>query len=86
VLEAAGDACRDSVQALGGSKPLGLLAFDCDARRRVLGVAGMRREVDQMTGQAEGAPLAGFYTWGEITRTRGINGFHNQTLVVLAVG
>jgi len=26
------------------------------------------------------------YTWGEIARTKGINGFHNQTLVVLAVG
>ena len=36
--------------------------------------------------QAGGTPLAGFYTWGEIARTRGINGFHNQTLVVLAVG
>jgi hypothetical protein len=32
------------------------------------------------------APVAGLYTWGEIARTRGINGFHNQTLVVLAVG
>jgi hypothetical protein len=32
------------------------------------------------------APLAGLYTWGEIARTKGINGFHNQTLVVLAVG
>ena len=32
-----------------------------------------------------GAPVAGFYTYGEIARTRGISGFHNQTLVVLAV-
>jgi hypothetical protein len=34
---------------------------------------------------AGGAPVAGFYTYGEIARTRGISGFHNQTLVVLAV-
>jgi hypothetical protein len=32
-----------------------------------------------------GAPVAGFYTYGEIARTRGVTGFHNQTLVVLAV-
>ena len=32
-----------------------------------------------------GAPVAGFYTYGEIARTQGISGFHNETLVVLAV-
>jgi hypothetical protein len=35
---------------------------------------------------AGGAPVAGFYTYGEIARTSGITGFHNQTLVVLALG
>jgi hypothetical protein len=34
---------------------------------------------------AGGAPVAGFYTYGEIARTHGVSGFHNQTLVVLAV-
>jgi hypothetical protein len=28
--------------------------------------------------------VAGFYTYGEIARTHGVSGFHNQTLVVLA--
>jgi hypothetical protein len=46
----------------------------------------MREEVARMVDQADGTPLAGLYTWGEIARLRGINGFHNQTLVVLAVG
>jgi hypothetical protein len=32
-----------------------------------------------------GAPVAGFYSYGEIARTKGTGGFHNQTLVVLAV-
>jgi hypothetical protein len=36
-------------------------------------------------GLAGTAPVAGFYTYGEIARTRGVAGFHNQTLVVLAV-
>lgn len=40
---------------------------------------------DRWTGTG-GAPVAGFYTYGEIARTSGTSGFHNQTLVVLAVG
>ena len=36
-------------------------------------------------GIAAGAPAAGFYTYGEIARTRGLRDFHNQTPVVLAV-
>jgi hypothetical protein len=86
VLQAAGDACADAVRALAGQPPLGLMVFDCESRGRLLGADGMRQEVARMTGQAQGAPLAGLYTWGEIARTKGINGFHNQTLVVLAVG
>lgn len=31
------------------------------------------------------APLAGFYTCGEIARTHGVRGFHNQTIVALAL-
>ncbi|HEV7899513.1 MAG TPA: FIST N-terminal domain-containing protein [Planosporangium sp.] len=86
VLTAAADACRDAVEVLGGQPPLGLVAFDCESRGRLLGPQGMRREFARMTGPAGEAPIAGMYTWGEIGRTRGINGFHNQTLVVLAVG
>jgi len=86
VLTAAGDACRDAAAALGGRTPLGLMVFDCETRSRFLGVDGRRREVALMTRRAGEVPLAGLYTWGEIARTSGINGFHNQTLVVLAVG
>jgi hypothetical protein len=86
VLDAAGDACRDAVAALGGASPLGLFAFDCESRAMLFGPEGMRHEVARMTGAAGGAPVAGLYTWGEVARLRGINGFHNQTLVVLAVG
>ena len=34
---------------------------------------------------AGGGPVAGFYNYGEIARTSGISGFHNQTLVVFAL-
>jgi hypothetical protein len=86
VLDAASDACDDAVATLGGQPPLGLVAFDCESRSGLLGVDGMRREVDLMTGRAKGAPVAGLYTGGEFARVKGINGYHNQTLVMLAVG
>ena len=57
----------------------------------MLGDAGIRAEVDRMTavgwetGQPGGVPVGGLYTAGEIARTSGINGFHNQTVVALAL-
>jgi hypothetical protein len=84
VLEATDAACGDSLAALDGRPPLGMIAFDCIARRGVLGDEGIKAEIDRLAAGA-GAPVAGFYTYGEIARTRGLRGFHNQTLVVLAV-
>lgn len=86
VLEATDAACVDALAALGDTPPLGVLAFDCVARRGVLGDQGIQREVDRIAEHAQGAPVAGFYTYGEIARTHGMSGFHNQTLVVLALG
>jgi hypothetical protein len=86
VIRAADAACREAVRMLGGQPPLGMIAFDCIARRGVLGESGIRREVRHIAAHAPGAPLAGLYTYGEIARTSGVSGFHNQTLVVLAVG
>jgi len=85
VLDATDAACADSLSALGGRAPIGLLAFDCIARRGVLGEPGIRAEIERLTTNAPGVPIAGFYTYGEIARTRGVRGFHNQTLVVLSV-
>ena len=86
VLDATDAACQAALAPLDGRGPLGMIAFDCIARRGVLGEAGIAREVDRIAELAEGAPVAGFYTYGEIARTNGVSGFHNQTLVVLAVG
>jgi hypothetical protein len=86
VLEATDDACREAIDALEGHDPLALVAFDCAARRLVLGDDGIEQEVSRIAGHACGAPVAGFYSYGEIARTRGASGFHNETLVVLAVG
>lgn len=86
VLKATDAACLDAVEALGDATPLGLVAFDCIARRGVLGKCGVAQEVQRIASHANGAAVAGFYTYGEIARTRGMSGFHNQTLVVLAIG
>ena len=85
VLEATDGACAEALASLGAAPPLGLIAFDCIARRGVLGEVGIGREIERIAGFAGGAPVAGFYTYGEIARTRGMRGFHNQTLVVLAL-
>lgn len=86
VLAATDAACRDALAPLDGEAPTAMIAFDCIARRGVLGEEGIRREIERVVDNAGGAPVAGFYTYGEIARTSGVTGFHNQTLVVLAVG
>lgn len=85
VLGAADAACHDSLLALDGRPALGMLVFDCIARRGVLQEQGIKTEIDRVAAMAGGAPVAGFYTYGEIARTRGMSGFHNQTLVVLSL-
>lgn len=86
ILDAHAGACRDAVEALGDQPPLGLVTLGCSGCRAVLGGDGIQRESVHIAGEAKGAPFAGFYSYGEIARTRGVNGFHNQTLVVLALG
>jgi hypothetical protein len=85
VLAATDAACGDALASLEGHPAVGFLAFDCIARRGVLGDEGIRREVARIGLHAGGAPIAGFYTYGEIARTNGVSGFHNQTLVILAL-
>lgn len=84
ILLATEAACEKAIDGLGGREPIGLLTFSCAALRAVLGEEGIKREGERIHKQAGGAPFAGFYTYGEIARVRGIDGFHNQTLVVLA--
>ena len=86
IMAATDAACEAALAGLGGDEPVGLVLFSCAALRAVLGDDGVRREVDRMAKWAARAPFAGFHTYGEIARVRGIDGFHNQTLAVLALG
>lgn len=85
VLASTRDACSSAIEALGGTEPLGLIAFNCIGRRGILGDRGIAEEVRILKGVAKG-PVAGFYTHGEIARTRGVNAVHSQTLAALALG
>jgi len=85
VLEATDAACSDALMPLDGNPPLGMIVFDCIARRGVLG-EGIEEEIRRLSSVAGRVPVAGFYTYGEIARTHGAGGFHNQTLVALALG
>ena len=86
VLGAAADSCQAAIEALGGSEPVGLLLVDCVSRRSVFSEARVQEETDLITSCTGGVPMGGFYTYGEIARTKGAGGFHNQTLVTLAIG
>ena len=86
ILDAVDVACQEAIDALGDEPPIGMLTLSCMGCRAVLGDDGIEQEAIRIAGRAKGAPFAGFYTLGEIARTRGVEGFHNQTLVVLALG
>jgi hypothetical protein len=86
VLEAAAESAQSAINALDGEPPVGLLLFDCVSRRSVFGERHLQEETDRIQRTCGGVPMAGFYTYGEIARTKGSGGFHNQTLVTLAIG
>ncbi len=85
VLDATTTASKNAFAALGGKAPIGAFAFDCVARRSILGEQRLWNEEYAVIGaQLPQNSLAGFYTHGEFARVSGIEGFHNKTMVVLA--
>jgi hypothetical protein len=86
IASATDTACAQALAGLDGHVPIGMLTLSCAGLRAVLGEDGTRREADRLAKWAEGIPFAGFHTYGEIARIRGIDGFHNQTLTVMALG
>jgi hypothetical protein len=85
VLAAVEKTCAEAEASLGGRAPVGYFTFSCAALRALIGEEGIAQEGERLAAHAKGTAYAGFYTYGEIARTRGIDGFHNQTLVVLAL-
>jgi hypothetical protein len=85
LVAAAARSCEMAVAGLGGASPLGLVVFDCGARKLKLGPDNVRAEQAAIATAACGAPFGGFYTFGEIARTRGSRGMHHLTVVTLAL-
>lgn len=85
VLAGTAASCEQALEGLGTNEPIGMLMFDCIARRNVLGPTGVSAEMAAIGAALPSVPTAGFYTYGEIARTHGVRGFHNQTLVTLAL-
>ena len=83
-LAAVDVACDEALGSLGDLQARGLLVFDCGSRRGVLGPMGIVAEIDRVLDRTR-CPAAGLYTYGEVARVSGSNGFHNQTLVLLAL-
>ncbi len=84
-IAAAQKACAQALAELGGAEPKALLVFDCVGRHYLLGNDGAAAELAVLREAAGRAALAGFYTYGEIARTRGVSGFHNKAVVVVAL-
>jgi hypothetical protein len=85
VRDAADAACREALEPLGDEPPRALIVFDCNARLAVLGDEAADEVALIAAHAGDDAAVGGLYTWGEIARVRGSAGFHQQTLVVLAL-
>lgn len=85
MISAGADSCAQALAGLDGADPIGMLVFDCGARRVMLGPDGVPREIAAMAAIAGSAPMGGFYTYGEFARTRGARGMHHLTVVTLAL-
>jgi hypothetical protein len=83
LLDAAGTAAATAVRRLG-AEPRGALVFSCAGRVSPLGDA-LPEEPIAIGARLGGAPFAGFFTYGEFARVTGATGFHNATVVVLAL-
>jgi hypothetical protein len=83
LVEAAGRAGEDAASQLD-APPRGALVFSCTGRVAPLG-KHFRDEATAIAGSIGDRPMAGFFTYGEFARVTGSTGFHNATVVVLAV-
>lgn len=83
-ISAAKEAATRAKKGLGANKVAGALVFDCICRNLILGPQ-FSSAVKEISSALDGAPLAGFETYGEIAMELGqSSGFHNTTTVVLA--
>lgn len=83
LVQAAGHATTEAVGQLT-TPPRGGLVFSCAGRVPPLG-EHVAAEIDAVADALSGLPVGGFFTFGEFARITGSTGFHNATVVVLAL-
>jgi hypothetical protein len=83
LIEGARHAAQEAVRQLTGKARLALV-FSCGSRVPLLGDR-LRDEVVAVSSVLDGAPVCGFYTFGEFARTTGSSGVHNSSVAVLAL-
>ena len=85
VLEATAEVCALAEESLEGHPARGFMVLECVARKSLLDQEGLLDASLRLPTVKEGISVGGFYTYGEIARTDGAGGLHNQTVVALAV-
>jgi hypothetical protein len=83
LIEGARRAAKEAVHELEDKARL-VLVFSCGSRVPLLGDR-VRDEVDAISSALDGAPVCGFYTFGEFARTTGSTGVHNSSVSILAL-
>ncbi|MEB3166881.1 MAG: FIST N-terminal domain-containing protein [Cyanobacteriota bacterium] len=85
VLEATSEVCALAEESLQGQPARGFMVLECVARKSLLEREGLLDASLRLPSVKDGISVGGFYTYGEIARTDGAGGLHNQTVVALAV-
>jgi hypothetical protein len=83
LIEGAKHAAQEAVGQLTGQARLALV-FSCGSRMPLLGDR-LPEEAVAISSVLDGAPVCGFYTFGEFARTIGTSGVHNSSVAVLAL-
>jgi hypothetical protein len=83
LLEGARQAAQDAMAALDATPALALV-FSCGSRVPLLGErAG--EEAQAISTALGGAPVCGFFTYGEFARVNGSTGVHNSSVAILVL-
>lgn len=85
VLDATADVCALAEQNLQGLPARGFMLLECVARKSLLDEAGLLDASLRLPTVRDEVSVGGFYTYGEIARTEGAGGLHDQTVVALAL-
>jgi hypothetical protein len=83
LIEGAREAAVGAVEPLDSSPRIGIV-FSCGSRVPLLGER-VADEVAAISDSFGGAPVCGFFTFGEFARVTGSTGVHNSSVAVLAL-